>query len=199
MAAGYGVAVAGGFDGEYAMNGLDQPFSSQATGILTTDKEAITNYVELFQHRSSASPYAAFASNDSVMRVFDVKTNTLVSTQPYSFAVNCTATSPDGRLRLIVGDEPTTHIVDSDTGLSLRELQGHKDHGFACAWSPCGTQIATGNQDGTIQVWDTRNWRRLAVIASDVAGYRSLTFSPPVSIHSPRIPATHPLLTQLLF
>lgn len=38
--------------------------------------------------------------------------------------------------------------------------------------------IATSNQDKTVIIWDARTWRALETIDSDVAGYRSLRFSP---------------------
>lgn len=38
--------------------------------------------------------------------------------------------------------------------------------------------IATSNQDKTVIIWDARTWRILQTIESDVAGYRSVRFSP---------------------
>lgn len=60
----------------------------------------------------------------------------------------------------------------------MQPLRGHRDFGFACAWSPDMRHIATSNQDKTVIIWDARTWRILQTIESDVAGYRSVRFSP---------------------
>ena len=103
----------------------------------------------------------------------------------YDHALNCTALSPDKRLRVMVGDLREVLITDAETGQVLQSLEGHRDFGFACDWASDGWTIATGNQDKTIRIWDARMWKdtrgesiNLAVIRSEMAGVRSLRFSP---------------------
>jgi len=58
-------------------------------------------------------------------------------------------------------------------------LKGHRDFGFAAAWSDDGYTIATGNQDETVRIFDARNLRRaVKVLPAAMAGVRSLRFSP---------------------
>ncbi|KAG0154580.1 hypothetical protein PDIDSM_148 [Penicillium digitatum] len=119
-----------------------------------------------------------FASNDKHIRILDTETNVFIYDQELSQPINCTATSPDTRLRVVIGDSPDAWVIEADTGRPVHALRGHRDFGFACAWSPDMRHIATSNQDKTVIIWDARTWRPLETIVSDVAGYRSLRFSP---------------------
>lgn len=180
LAAGHGVLIAGGFNGEYGLVGLSSDLGSSHTEGLVTDHEnGITNHVHVVPERTSGLPQAIFASNDCCIRALDCETNKFVKEHRYKWAVNCTATSPDGRLRVVVGDTTKGYICDAESGQILRKLRNHHDYGFACAWADDGIHVATGNQDATVQIWDARMWSHpLQIIASEMAGVRSLRFSP---------------------
>ncbi|EPS31465.1 hypothetical protein PDE_06420 [Penicillium oxalicum 114-2] len=178
MKSAFGLTVAGGFCGEYALHG-DTGEGSGAKGLVTPDfNDGITNHVDVIRNRSGREPICVFASNDRHLRVLDCETNVFLSDQELSRPINCTATSPDSRLRVVIGDSPDAWIIEADTGRPVHPLRGHRDFGFACAWSPDMRHIATSNQDKTVIIWDARTWRALETIDSDVAGYRSLRFSP---------------------
>jgi len=115
----------------------------------------------------------------------DIHTNSFIAEHMYEPAINCTAISPDRRLRVLVGDTPNVMICRSDTGEILQSLDGHRDFGFACDWADDGWTVATGNQDMQIMIWDARMWtdssgrgRPIAIIAAEMAGVRKLKFSP---------------------
>ncbi|PYI29179.1 WD repeat protein [Aspergillus indologenus CBS 114.80] len=177
MRSAHDITIAGGFAGEYALRamGTDGP---GIAGYVTQDPNGITNHVDIVPSRSSGSPLGVFASNDRHLRVLDCETNTFVADYELSRAINCTATAPDGRLRAVIGDSPDAWVVEADSGRPVHPLRGHRDFGFACAWSPDMRHIATSNQDKTAIIWDVRMWRMLQKIESDVAGYRSVRFSP---------------------
>ncbi|KAJ6129541.1 hypothetical protein N7512_002321 [Penicillium capsulatum] len=178
MKSALGLTIAGGFCGEYALRASDAE-GSGAKGLVTPDfNDGITNHVDIIPSRSGPSPICVFASNDRHVRVLDCETNLFLSDQELSRPINCTATSPDGRLRVVIGDSPDAWVIEADTGRPVHPLRGHRDFGFACAWSPDMRHIATSNQDKTVIIWDARTWRPLETIDSDVAGYRSLRFSP---------------------
>lgn len=177
MASQHDVSIAGGFCGEYAMRAMGTE-GAVVEGFVTKDFNGITNHIDVVKHRTSRSPMAIFASNDKHLRVLDCETNTFIADHSLSRAINCTATSNDGRLRVIIGDSPDAWVIEADTGRPVHPLRGHRDFGFACAWSPDMRHIATSNQDKTVIIWDARTWRILETIESDVAGYRSLRFSP---------------------
>lgn len=180
------ILIAGGFYGTYHYRYLDSTRGLEAhEGQLTTHISGITNHVQLHSSRHSSTPLAAFASNDFGFRVVDLSTNKVTSEVMYDFAMNCSALSPDMRLRVIVGDHQNVLITDAETGEILQDLEGHRDFGFACDWAPDGWTIATGNQDKSIRIWDARKWKNskgestsIAVVRTEMAGARSLRFSP---------------------
>ncbi|PLN82806.1 WD repeat protein [Aspergillus taichungensis] len=171
------VTIAGGFTGEYALRATGTD-GAGVDGYVTQDPNGITNHIDIVPSRTNRSPQGVFASNDRHLRVLDCETNTFVTDHELSRAINCTATSHDGRLRVVIGDSPDAWVIEADTGRPVHPLRGHRDFGFACAWSPDMRHIATSNQDKTAIIWDARMWRALEKIESDVAGYRSLRYSP---------------------
>ncbi|KAL4902662.1 hypothetical protein BDW74DRAFT_180760 [Aspergillus multicolor] len=178
MKTAVGVSIAGGFFGEYAVRAMGVEDQGSTQGYVTKDPNGITTNIDIIPSRTSRSPIGVFASNDRHVRTLDCETNTFLTDHELTHAVNCTSTSPDGRLRVIVGDSPDAWVVEADTGRPVYPLRGHHDFGFACAWSPDMMQIATSNQDKSAIIWDVRTWRPLERLESDVAGYRSLRFSP---------------------
>lgn len=179
MAARHGVVIAGGFSGEYAMKSLYSPFESKpVVGTVTRNDNGITNHVHAHLGRNSGSPVAVFSSNDNKLRVLDCYRDTFIGEQSFEWPINCSATSPDGRLRVVVGDHQDVVIVEADSGKILRTLEGHQDFGFSCAWSDDGYSIATGNQDRTVRIYDARNFSRsITQIGTNIAGVRTLRFS----------------------
>lgn len=178
MKSAHGLTMAGGFCGEYALHSSNSE-GSGAKGLVTPDfNDGITNHIDIIPSRTGSSPICVFASNDRHLRILDCETNIFLSDQELSRPINCTATSPDSRLRVVIGDSPEAWVIEADTGRPVHPLRGHRDFGFACAWSPDMRHIATSNQDKTLIIWDARTWKPLETIDSDVAGYRSLRFSP---------------------
>jgi WD40 repeat protein len=95
-----------------------------------------------------------------------------------SCLTQCTAISPEAKLMAIAGDCIDTVITSVDSGQQIAVLRGHADYSFACAWSPDGSIIATGNQDKTTRLWDVRNYSKsLTTIPSKMSAVRSLHFS----------------------
>ena len=182
----HNILVAGGFCGEYGITNLRASKTSRHTeGVLTDDANSITNHIQVHLSRGSSLPLAAFASNDKGLRIVDVNTNTLIAEHNYDHAINCSAVSPDQRLRVLTGDTRKVLICNAETGETLQELEGHRDFGFACDWSDDGWTVATGNQDMQVLIWDARKWRNsrgestpVTTIAAEMAGVRKLKFSP---------------------
>ncbi|KAH6879096.1 WD40-repeat-containing domain protein [Alternaria rosae] len=178
------VLIAGAFEGEYAITDLSSTHGSPCTFGRTTDfatdtKSRIVNHMHLFPSRRTYTPQAVLCSNDHRLRVLDCGTNSFIHSFLYPAAVNCSATSPNGRMRVVVGDFQETLITNAETGQPFETLNSHTDDAFACAWADDGIHVATAAQDSTIVVWDARYWEKpLAVMKSELSVPRSLHFSP---------------------
>lgn len=181
-----GVLMGGTFGGDYYLKSLDCDDKSRFTeGQITSDFSGITNHIKIYRPRRSCGPVAAIASNDCGFRVMDIGTEHFISESMYPFALNCSALSPDHRLRVLVGDSSEALITNADTGEVLQKLAGHRDYGFACDWSEDGRTVATGFQDRGVKIWDARRWCNssgistpLCTIRSEMASVRGLRFSP---------------------
>jgi WD40 repeat protein len=194
LSADCGVLVAGGFNGEYLIQNLGSEAGDAPCreGIITNNTSSgITNHVQVHQSRQSSSPRAAFASNDKAFRVLDLATETWLSEHTFDEPLNCTALSPDGRLRVMVGDSYNFMVALADGGSGgrespiLQEISGHRDWGFSCAWADDGWTVATGFQDKAVKIWDARRWtdnqgmpNPVTTLRSEMASVRSLRFSP---------------------
>ncbi|KAF2132727.1 WD40 repeat-like protein [Dothidotthia symphoricarpi CBS 119687] len=184
IAAADNVLIAGAFEGEYCIADLASTYGSPCTFGQTSDfavdtKSRIVNHLHLFESRTTYTPQAVFCSNDHRLQILDCATDTFTHSFLYPAAVNCAATSPNGRMRVVVGDFQETLITNAETGQAFETLSSHTDDAFACAWADDGIHVATAAQDSTIAVWDARLWKRpIAVIASELSIPRSLHFSP---------------------
>jgi WD40 repeat protein len=134
----------------------------------------------MIRNRHSNTPNAVFASNDCHVRVLNCGEGLrFISEHEYDWPVNCSVTSPDLRLRAVVGDHTDVVISDAERGKTEFVLPGHRDFGFAVAWSDDGYTIATGNQDKTVRIFDARSLKKtVKVLPATMAGVRALRFSP---------------------
>ncbi|KAI4718964.1 WD40 repeat-like protein [Aureobasidium sp. EXF-10727] len=161
------VLVTGGLEG-------DRP----TEGFVTVAEQKETTHVHILSHRRTGALGAAFCSNDSKVRILDVGTNSWSAEFGYGHQINCAATSPDGRLRMIVGDTCESLITDAERGNVLFRMRQHTGYGFACAWAADGWHVATGSEDGMVVVYDARRWDMpLATLACEMSCARSLHFT----------------------
>ncbi|KAI6785876.1 WD domain [Emericellopsis cladophorae] len=186
LGANQDVLVAGSFTGEYIISSLHSTDVNNFTkGTITEAASGITNHLQVHKQRSTSNAVASICSNDNGFRVLDLETQQFVSESGYGFALNCSAVSPDCRLRVVVGDSKNVIIANAETGDTEVLLKGHNDFGFACDWSDDGRYLATGFQDKTVKIWDPRKWKDgngtstpLQHLRTDLAGARGLKFSP---------------------
>ncbi|KAK7408140.1 hypothetical protein QQX98_009669 [Neonectria punicea] len=184
--ANHGVLMAGTFNGEYYLKNIDSEDKKHfADGQITGNSSGITNHLQIHLPRRSSGPVAALSNNDHGFRILDLTTEKFLLETTYSFPLNCTSVSPDGRLRVMVGDHFNVMIANAETGQFQQELTGHRDFGFSCDWSDDGWTVATGFQDKGVKIWDARRWCNssgmsmpLCTIRTQMAGARSLRFSP---------------------
>lgn len=173
------VLLTGGFGGEYSMLNLNSEFGTAPTeGVVSLDQDSIVTHIQAIRNRRTSGPTAAFCSNDRKLRLLDITTNKWISVSEYPAAINCSATSPDGRLRVIVGDTNETMITDAERGDVIVSMRHHTEDAFSCAWADDGHHVATGAEDGKIVIYDARNWSAPVTTLDCIAGCaRSLQFA----------------------
>lgn len=168
--------VAGGFHGELVCKRLNSPGVAYCSRI-TSDNNAITNAIDVFE-TSSGSLRLMTSNNDSMVRVFDCNTFAILGRHEFEWPVNHTSLSPDGKLVLVVGDDPEGLIADSQSGKKVASLKGHLDFSFSSAFHPNGQIFATGNQDTTCRLWDLRYLKSsLLTLKGRIGAIRSIRFT----------------------
>jgi WD40 repeat protein len=107
--------------------------------------------------------------------------------------------APDGKRVASVADDMVCRVWEAGTGKLVHELRGHKEKTphhypsmlFACAFSPDGKYLATGDKVGHVVVWDAGSGKEVKVLEApglytwdgrqrlhSIGGIRSLCFSP---------------------
>ena len=166
------VAV-GGMGGEYAF--LDtscEVGTKPTTGLLHCyDREHFVNHVALGPTRTTATPHAAYASNDGHIRVLDTGTAKVTADHKYTEPANNIAMSPDLRLWAVACDGyDAPRITSADTGEDVAHptgasamSAGRQSHGMTqtscCAWADDGVTVASGlSHSRQVVVHDARKW-----------------------------------------
>uniref|UniRef100_A0A5B6ZAI0 Putative Uncharacterized WD repeat-containing protein n=1 Tax=Davidia involucrata TaxID=16924 RepID=A0A5B6ZAI0_DAVIN len=168
--------VAGGFQGEITCKRLDRPGVCFCTRT-TYEDNSITNAVEIYDNLSGGIQFMA-SNNDCGIREYDMERFQLMNHFRFPWPVNHTSVSPDRKLITVVGDHLDGLLVDSRNGKTVASVVGHLDYSFASAWHPDGRTFATGNQDKTCRVWDTRNLSSsIAVLKGNMGAVRSIRYS----------------------
>ncbi len=77
-------------------------------------------------------------------------------------------------------DQTFTEIGGSPVpGLTLRYiLRGHEDGITRIAWSPDATFLASASGNGSIRIWDARNWARVRTLSGHTGLVSSVAWSP---------------------
>ena len=56
----------------------------------------------------------------------------------------------------VVGDETEGHVMSVNSRENIATLKGHQRYSFSVAWSPDSRMLATGNDDRSTCIFDTR-------------------------------------------
>ena len=135
----------------------------------------------------------ASAGRDEFIKFWDVRTGELLQTfAGHAGSVSTVVYSPDGETLASYGADRRIHLWNAKTGEFLMALDPafkdtplenevlpfKSDRIHAIAYAPDSQKLASGNSDGTIQVWDTRTGQLESTLITHASGVTSVTFSP---------------------
>lgn len=92
--------------------------------------------------------------------------------------INCYAFSPDGRRVVTAFRERGCNIWDSETGMFLIALSGHKTLVSACTYSPDGRRVLTSSHDRTLKIWDPETGDCVMTLAGHKDQVNACAYSP---------------------
>lgn len=79
--------------------------------------------------------------------------------------VRTIAFSPDGKLLASGGSDSVLRWWEAESGILLREIEGHEKAISSLAFTPDGTRLVSGSTDGSVRLWDVATGATLKVLA----------------------------------
>lgn len=121
-------------------------------------------------------------SADRTARIWDLGTGAVLrGFGPLAAKVEAAAFSPDG-LRIAACTEPDDGggelVLWPSAGGAAQALSGHRDGVNALAFSRDGLWLASGDQQGTVRIWELRSGRERALWKAHAGQLRGAAFSP---------------------
>ena len=93
----------------------------------------------------------------------------------HSSEVNTVAYTPDGNL-IAVGSGNLVYLYQSQTGMVVQVLEGHRDRVWSVAFGIDGKQLASGSDDRTVRVWDVEQGQIVQVLKGHQSRVSSVVF-----------------------
>ena len=105
--------------------------------------------------------FLATASDDkeNATRLWDTATGQLIAVLDGTMPVFRT----DGRVLMTISKK-TIKLWDGVSGIPILSLTGHDASIHAASFSPDGTKLVTGSEDGTVKLWDVATGHTLATL-----------------------------------
>ncbi|HEU4557337.1 MAG TPA: hypothetical protein VFS20_05785 [Longimicrobium sp.] len=85
---------------------------------------------------------------------------------------------PLGNRNVFSSDDSVALVVEVATGAVVDTLYGHRGPVYAAAWSPDGSRIVTGGEDGTVRLWDGQSYSAGRVLQLPDTRVLHVNFSP---------------------
>jgi eukaryotic-like serine/threonine-protein kinase len=138
------------------------------------------NFVDSRLAFSPGGDLLAAGTNDGSVFVWEVDSRKTVAVlSDLNVIVRDLVFSPDGRWLATAtgGNDAAIRIWDLHTRKQTRALLGYQHNALSLAVSKDGTLLASGSQDGTVCLWDTRTWKLRGQMKQGTSVY-GLAFTP---------------------
>lgn len=138
-----------------------------------------SSYMKFEVFDISVSPckkYIISAHGDGKIRKWDIEKGELSDTFTGETIIRSVDISSDGKLIASAGNDGILGIWEAETGVCIKNINNEGGIIFCTGFSPDGTYIATGNQNGTIKLWN-RTGQLYKTISGHKGSVLSLSFS----------------------
>ncbi|MBV7337273.1 WD40 repeat domain-containing protein [Chloroflexi bacterium TSY] len=150
------IFVSGGDDGVVHIWEMTEQRQSILTSTIRGNVEAVEAVAW-----STTNSIVATANVQGLIHIWDVSQPDVASLCEFQATgrIYAIAFSPDGQLLATGGETQNNmiHLWDLAGGESIGALIGHDDYSKALRFSPNGTMLASGTNDGQICLWDITN------------------------------------------
>ena len=118
---------------------------------------SLVNGIHIYQGQDSEDR-ALISNNDYSLKFFNLSTMRAEAPIHCPSAMNYASVSADGKMLAAVGDSTELYLFVQESGRWKRhaEICVAEDACFSSSFSPSGTNLAIGSQDGTCSILDTR-------------------------------------------
>jgi WD40 repeat protein/DNA-binding SARP family transcriptional activator len=123
------------------------------------------------------APFEPARGNSPEVELWDWRRDEVVRRIPVPGSEAPLAFSPDGG-RIVVARSERATVVDVSSGAELAQLTGAAAVVASLAFSPDGSLIATGHEDGVVRLWDADSGRTVTVLRGQKSRIKSVVFSP---------------------
>jgi WD40 repeat protein/GTPase SAR1 family protein len=109
--------------------------------------------------------WAAFGSEDTLVRIWNLETNKCRATpKGHTGGVRSIAITPDGKRILSASDDMSVRVWDASSGRELAKFDEHTGRVFSVVALRDNARALSGGWDGTLKLWDLASGKCLKTI-----------------------------------
>jgi eukaryotic-like serine/threonine-protein kinase len=121
----------------------------------------------------------AIGGNDSVLRIYDVKTQTEISSVNTSQTeINGIAYSPDGKMIATIGNSGTVKVWNQSNLEEQISIQATPKIGYAVLFSPDGQHLVTTGNEPVMRIWNWQSGQQVTTLEGHERSVEGLAIAP---------------------
>lgn len=148
-------------------------YTNEHNNAIIQGHSAAISYVAL----SPDGDYFATSSYDKTIKVWDIRTGTILRTIKQNSLIDAVCYTPDAE-HIVTGGQDGIVNIWNVMGKHIMSLKGHTNHVNHVTASPNGEIIATASDDKTIRLWKPSTRKCIKILKGHVGGVTQVSFSP---------------------